>query len=121
MTSGLVGSLKLPMAWVNEAKVIVDFIFSTNGSDTCFLQAIYALDRGKIFDAYELYIMAGLHSAAHDLAVLELAPDAVMRKDVELLKELLGRFKVHPVDGWHTRGKVGAADIARYILLTGCH
>lgn len=88
MTSGLVGSLKLPMAWVNEAK------------------AIYALDRGKIFDAYELYIMAGLHSAAHDLAVLELAPDAVMRKDVELLKELLGRFKVHPVDGWHTRGKV---------------
>ncbi|EMD35444.1 hypothetical protein CERSUDRAFT_106804 [Gelatoporia subvermispora B] len=85
---GLVGSLKIPMAWLNEAK------------------AVHALYSGDVFTAYELYLAAGLYNAAHDLAVLELAPDAVIRQDLALLKEIFIRFNGHQVDGWHLRGKL---------------
>ncbi|TFY68005.1 hypothetical protein EVJ58_g1277 [Rhodofomes roseus] len=88
MTRGLVGSLKLPLAWINEAK------------------AMYALDCGDVYGAYELYLSASLYNAAHDLAVLQLAPDAVIRDDLELLRSLFGKFLDHPVDDWHVRGKV---------------
>lgn len=69
-------------------------------------QAIHALDNGDVFEAYELYLTAGLYNAAHELAVLELAPDAVNRRDLELLNNLFSRFAGHSVDGWNTRGKV---------------
>jgi nuclear pore complex protein Nup98-Nup96 len=47
-----------------------------------------------------------MHSAAHELAVFELAPEAVIRNDLELLKVLFERLVGHTVDGWHVRGKV---------------
>ncbi|KAI9465711.1 nuclear protein 96-domain-containing protein [Lactarius psammicola] len=86
-TRGMAGSLKIPLMWISEAK------------------AIYALNRGDVFEAYQLYLQAGLHSAAHELAVYELAPEAVIRDDLELLKTLFGRFIGHAVDEWHVRGK----------------
>ncbi|KAI9069844.1 hypothetical protein FKP32DRAFT_1586561 [Trametes sanguinea] len=88
ITRGLVGSLKIPMAWINEAK------------------AIHALRSGNVYEAYELYLSAGLYDAAHDLAVLELAPDAVIREDLLLLRELFEVFDGRPVTGWTERGKV---------------
>ncbi|TFK26610.1 nucleoporin nup189 [Coprinopsis marcescibilis] len=92
LTRGLVGSLKIPITWVHEAK------------------AIYALDQGNIFDAYELYLSAQLHGPAHDLAVLELAPDAILRRDLELLRELFEVFDLDgrrdKIEGWFVRGKV---------------
>ncbi|KAG6908251.1 hypothetical protein DXG01_005585 [Tephrocybe rancida] len=88
MSRGMEGSLKIPRAWILEAK------------------ANYALDKGDIFEAYELFLRAGLYDAAHDLAVMELAPDAVLRRDFELLQSLFGEFLMHPVNGWHARGKV---------------
>jgi len=42
---------------------------------------------------------------AHELAVLELAPEAILRDDMALLKSLFERIDGHPVDGWHVRGK----------------
>ncbi|TFY79572.1 hypothetical protein EWM64_g4439 [Hericium alpestre] len=87
VTRGLAGSLKIPLAWVNEAK------------------AIYALDSGDVYDAYILYLQAGLYQAAHDLAVIELAPEAVIRDDLQLLRSLFDKIAGHPVDGWHVRGK----------------
>ncbi|KAH9006574.1 nuclear protein 96-domain-containing protein [Lactarius hatsudake] len=86
-TRGMAGSLKIPLMWISEAK------------------AIYALNRGDVFEAYQLYLQAGLHNAAHELAVYELAPEAVIRDDLELLKTLFGRFIGHAVDEWHVRGK----------------
>lgn len=56
--------------------------------------------------------MAGRYSAAHELAVYELAPEAIMRKDLELLEELFQRISGHPVDGWEVRGKVGSVSSA---------
>ena len=59
-----------------------------------------------MYEAFDLYVSAGLWNAAHDLAVLELAPDAVVRQDHELLRTIFGRLSGHPIDGWHLRGKV---------------
>jgi len=84
---GLVGSLKIPVAWVNEAK------------------AIYAFSQNRVYEAFDLYVTAKLWNAAHDLAVLELAPDAVVRQDHELLQTIFGRLSGHPIDSWHLRGK----------------
>ena len=70
------------------------------------LQAIHALDCGKLYEAYELYLAAGMYDAAHDIAVLELAPDAVIRQDLMLLRELFEVFDGRPVNGWTIRGKV---------------
>ncbi|KAF9476965.1 hypothetical protein BDN70DRAFT_862477 [Pholiota conissans] len=91
-TRALVGSLKLPMTWIDEAK------------------AMYELDCGHVFAAYELYISAQLYNAAHTIAVLELAPDAIIRKDLELLRSLFAPFdndgKRDKIEGWFVRGKV---------------
>ncbi len=70
-------------------------------------QAIYALDSGNMYDAYELYLQAGLYDAAHGIAVLELAPDAVIRQDLILLRELMEPFEGRSVSGWNERGRVG--------------
>ena len=72
---------------------------------------MYALNQGDVFRAYELYTSAGLYNLAHDLAVLELAPDAVIRRDLDLLKTLFVPFdkdgRRDKIDGWFVRGKVG--------------
>ncbi|KAF6764293.1 nucleoporin nup189 [Ephemerocybe angulata] len=91
VTKGLVASLKIPITWVHEAK------------------AMYALDQGDVWEAYQLYLSAQLWNAAHDLAVLELAPDAVLRKDTLLLQDLFEPFDLDgrrdKIDGWFVRGK----------------
>ena len=82
-------------------------------------QALHALNSGKIYEAYELFLSAGSYNLAHDLAVLELAPDAILRRDFELLKSLFTRFVGRPVEGWHLHGKVGFTfEISPVFLLT---
>lgn len=71
---------------------------------------MYALDNGDVYGAYELYLSANQWNAAHDLAVLELAPEAVLRQDLDLLKSLFEKLEKHPVDDWHERGQVRADD-----------
>ncbi|ESK88082.1 nucleoporin nup189 [Moniliophthora roreri MCA 2997] len=89
MTRGLVGSLKIPMKWVQEAK------------------ALRALSQSAFYDAHELYLQAGLTDAAHNIAVLELAPDIVIRRDLDMLKDIFERFtSTEGVDGWGLRGKL---------------
>ncbi|KAG1762967.1 nuclear protein 96-domain-containing protein [Suillus occidentalis] len=78
MCSGILGSLKIPIAWVNEAR------------------AVYAIYEGKVFEAYQLYLNAGLYQQAHDLVV----------QDLDLLMSLFERIANQTADGWHTRGKV---------------
>ncbi|KAF8137470.1 nuclear protein 96-domain-containing protein [Boletus edulis] len=87
MCSGILGSLKIPLAWVNDAK------------------ALFAISQGRVFDAYELYMAAGLYQSAHDLAVVELAPEAVIRQDLDLLTSLFERMASQTIDGWHLKGK----------------
>lgn len=73
---------------------------------------MYELDQGHIYAAYELYITAQLYNAAHTLALLELAPDAIIRKDLDLLRTLFSPFdsvgRRDKVDNWFLKGKVVA-------------
>lgn len=64
------------------------------------------MDRGEVYEAYECYLAAQLYNPAHDLAVLELAPDAIIRGDLDLLKELFERVHSRKVENWTSRGKV---------------
>ncbi|PPR00799.1 hypothetical protein CVT24_000731 [Panaeolus cyanescens] len=92
VSSGLVGSLKLPAIWIDEAK------------------AMYQLDCGNVYSAYELYLTAQLYNAAHTIALYDLAPDAIIRKDLELLRNLFMPFDLDgrrdKVESWFVRGKV---------------
>ncbi|TRM65718.1 nuclear protein 96-domain-containing protein [Schizophyllum amplum] len=88
MQRGLIGSLRLPHAWVDEAR------------------ATYALYNDDMFGAYELYLSAGHRDPAHDIAVRHLAPDAILRRDYALLTELLEPFVGKPVESWQVRGKI---------------
>lgn len=103
---GLVGSLKIPLAWVNEAKVRQARPSIDELSTDMYQQAIHAFSQNRVYEAFDLYVSAGLWNAAHDLAVLELAPDAVVRDDHELLRTIFSRISGHSIDGWHLRGKV---------------
>ncbi|KAF9525060.1 nuclear protein 96-domain-containing protein [Crepidotus variabilis] len=92
MVHGLAGSLKLPMTWIDEAK------------------AMYEFDCGNVYTAYELYISAQSYNAAHQIAVQELAPDAVIRKDFELLQSLFAPLDMSgrrdKIEGWFVRGQI---------------
>lgn len=59
-----------------------------------------------MYEAFDLYVSSGLWNSAHELAFLELAPDAVVRQDHELLRTIFSRLSGHPIDGWFLRGKV---------------
>jgi nuclear pore complex protein Nup98-Nup96 len=67
---------------------------------------MYAMWNGDVYEAYDLYLSGKMWDAAHDLAVLELAPDAINRRDLDLLKGLLERFEGKEMEGWRDRGKV---------------
>ena len=47
--------------------------------------------------------------------MLELAPDAIIHRDHELLKDLFERFVGKSVDDWNARGKVRAAHGMCYV------
>lgn len=70
-----------------------------------------------MYQAYELYLTAQLYNAAHDIAVLELAPDAIIRKDLDLLKDIFERFTTRRVDDWNLRGKVSNNTCSSRVLL----
>ena len=104
------------MTWINEAKVrcFLRPRFLLSLTEALDVQAIYALDSGNVYDAYELYLKAGLYDAAHNIAVLELAPDAIIRHDLMLLKDLFEVFDGRPVSGWIERGKARLFSYSRH-------
>lgn len=71
------------------------------------IQAIHAYYNGDAYNAYELYLAAGMYNLAHDLAVSELAPDAILRRDLELLALLFEPLANKAVNEWNVQGKVG--------------
>lgn len=117
MCSGILGSLKIPLAWVNDAKVHRLHISHLRVSYTS-RQALFAISQGKVFEAYELYMAAGLYQSAHDLAVVELAPEAVIRQDFELLTSLFERMASQSIDGWHLKGKARPSLLLRRYSLS---
>jgi len=51
-----------------------------------------------------------MYNAAHNIAVLDLAPDAIIRKDLELLNNLFSPLDTagrrDKIDAWFGRGQV---------------
>ncbi|KAF8515568.1 nuclear protein 96-domain-containing protein [Gautieria morchelliformis] len=81
-------SLRIPMEWIKEA------------------QACLSQYEGKSFDAYEHFLKADEQRMAHDIAVNDLAPDAVVRGDLSLLRALFKPFDPQAVPEWSFRGKL---------------
>ncbi|KAF8583009.1 hypothetical protein K439DRAFT_1412588 [Ramaria rubella] len=81
-------SLRIPMEWIEEAKA-------------CLSQY-----EGKTFDAYEHFLKADDQRTAHDIAISDLAPDAVVRGDLSLLRALFEPFNPQAVPEWSFRGKL---------------
>ncbi|KAF9066758.1 nuclear protein 96-domain-containing protein [Rhodocollybia butyracea] len=110
---GLVGSLKIPLKWVKEAQAIYALnAFTLPSPSFSFISDPSSSSPHPAYTAYELFLAAGNLDRAHDIAVLSLAPDAVLRNDYELLKELFSPFIPFSgdpdrgrVEGWYVRGK----------------
>ncbi|KIJ52381.1 hypothetical protein M422DRAFT_202467 [Sphaerobolus stellatus SS14] len=81
-------SLKIPTEWIEEAK------------------AYLAQYEGRTFDAYEHFLKADQQRIAHDIAVNDLAPDAIIRGELALLRALFRPFDPQAVDDWSFRGKL---------------
>jgi len=75
---------------------------------------MYALYTKDVYGAYCLFMEAGQYHTAHELAVLELAPDAVIREDLDLLAKLFEGMDSLEVDSWSLRGKT-FLDYARIV------
>lgn len=69
---------------------------------------------GKAFDAYEHFLKADDQRMAHDIAVTDLAPDAVIREDLSLLRALFKPFDSHVVPEWSFRGKVCGFRVCKF-------
>lgn len=61
---------------------------------------------GRAFDAYEHFLKADEQKIAHDIAMYELGPEAVIRGDMALIRALFHPFDPQAVDDWSFRGKV---------------
>lgn len=58
------------------------------------------------YDAYQFYLEAGDQKFACDIVIADLAPDAIIRHDLAVLRELFEPFTPEMVDDWSIRGKV---------------
>lgn len=56
-------------------------------------QARLALAEGDRLAAFQLFLRADLFSEAHELMVWDIAPEAVVAQDLEMLDQLLGSFR----------------------------
>ncbi|EJD03515.1 uncharacterized protein FOMMEDRAFT_83835 [Fomitiporia mediterranea MF3/22] len=95
-TQGLHGSLRIPMEWIDEAK------------------ATHAFYSGDVYGAYELYRDAMAHRAAHELAITYLAPEAVLRDELGVLKRLFASLDASLIDDFGVGGQL-FIDYARIV------
>lgn len=99
----LVEQLKIPSAWLFAAQVRVSlrlFLADKPG------QAFAAKYNGDVFLEYQLLLGAKQLDEAHGIVVLELAPEAILRNDLVMLRRLLEPFDPRLVSDWNQGGKV---------------
>ncbi|TIA83864.1 hypothetical protein E3P98_00468 [Wallemia ichthyophaga] len=84
----LTETLLVPATWLFRAK------------------ATHAQYKGDRYAQYKLLLAAEMHSEAHAVAVDVLAPEAIIRDDLALLRRLLEPLVTESVDGWASRGKL---------------
>ena len=80
-----------------------------------------AKNNGQIFYEYDVLVAAKDFNAAHEIVVAELAPEAIIRGDLSLLRRLIAPFSPSIVVNWDVGGQVNriifrsatTADLAR--------
>lgn len=70
---------------------------------------------GDVYLAYELFTQARIHQRAHDLAISYLAPEAVLRDDLELLSSLFASLDKNLITDFNVGGQVGSYAICRRV------
>ncbi|GAB00010.1 uncharacterized protein L969DRAFT_96624 [Mixia osmundae IAM 14324] len=88
MRDFLENTISVPSYWIAEA------------------EARLAEHENRIWDAYQLYFDAGSFNDAHRLAVSDLAPEAIIRDDIELLVDMLTPMRERSIADWSTGGQV---------------
>lgn len=96
---------------VHQLQIPIEWIFEAYADHAC-----YAQDR---FTEYRALLRAGLFSRAHDVAVIYLAPEGIVRHDFALILDLFAPFRAQKraeddvdlgeemeVPGWSTGGQV---------------
>lgn len=89
---GLLGSLRIPTEWIDEAK------------------ATMALYHGDVYLAYQLYASARTHRTAHELAINFLAPEAVLKDDLQALSDLFSELDAGLIEDFTVGGQVSFSE-----------
>ncbi|CAO1638569.1 unnamed protein product [Sympodiomycopsis kandeliae] len=90
----LTGKLKIPHSWIYEA------------------EAIRARSVGDRFSEFQLLIKAGMYTEAHRVVVNRLAPEAIIRGDVDMILSLFSPFEdafpnsLSDLPGWSRGGAI---------------
>ncbi|CAE6486531.1 unnamed protein product [Rhizoctonia solani] len=84
----LVNQLCIPQDWIEEAKAIISQY--TNQS----------------YQAFEFFVAAGQVKPAYDMALRDLAPEAAIRNDFDLLISLFADKGFESLDDWTFRGQL---------------
>jgi nuclear pore complex protein Nup98-Nup96 len=105
-------TLKIPPRWIYSAQVCpfprayCKILFQRKLMLFSVVQAIRAKYNGDVFAEYKMLLAADEQGAAHNIVVTELAPEAIIRSDMGLLRRLLDPFNPREVAEWESGGKV---------------
>lgn len=98
--------LMIPPSWIHFAQVRPS-PSSLEIPLTQTSQATSAKYKGDCFEQYYALLTADEHNLAHPVAVLELAPEAVLRNDMVLLRKLFLPFgDTRTISDWDLGGQV---------------
>jgi hypothetical protein len=82
-------------------------LLSSASNSLTATQAAYLITQGKFFEAFQAAMQAEkLQHFAYKLAVDNLVPDAILRDDLELLRNMFSGFDASAVEGWAMKGQV---------------
>lgn len=84
----LTEALKVPATWIHSAQATLDRY------------------NGDVFSQYKSLLAAEEHSTAHRIAVVDLAPEAIIRNDLTLLRRLFDVFEPQDTADWESGGRV---------------
>jgi hypothetical protein len=101
---------QLPQQWLDEVKVsraaVVNILIVRFISRPSRFQANCARDDGNIYEEYQHLLRAGLFDRAHGVVLTDLAPEAIIRRDNDLLRRLVEPLADKEVETWNHGGKV---------------
>lgn len=101
----LINTLQIPQTWLHQAR------------------AAQLSLAGDAFGEYHALIHAESYNAAQRILISKLAPEAILREDMELLRTLCEALEGKGADGWEYGGKVGSAfciDVKMKLINRSC-